>query len=84
MQSTCVALMEPIRRTKVKVRVGKVKNRKAAGEMIKSGGKKVLDWIWRLCNMTFESGLVPEDWKSPVIISLHKGKGERGQNAAMV
>ena len=45
--------------------------------MIKSGGKKVSDWIWRLCNMTFQSGLVLEDWKSPVIISLHKGKGER-------
>ena len=31
LQSTFAALMEPIRRTEVKVRVGKVKNRKAAG-----------------------------------------------------
>ena len=26
--------------------------------------------------MTFERGVVPEDWKS-VIVPLHKGKGER-------
>ena len=32
-----------IRRTEVKVRVGKLK-------------------IWRLCNMAFESGVIPEDW----------------------
>ena len=25
------------------------------------GGDRVVDWIWRLCNMTFESGAVPED-----------------------
>ena len=47
----------------VEVRVGKLKNRKAAGkdevkgEMIKGGGDRV-DWIWRLCNMDFENGVV--------------------------
>ena len=30
------------------------------GEMIKGGGDRVVDWIWRLCNMAFES-VVPED-----------------------
>ena len=56
---------EPIRRAVVEVRVGKLKNGKAAvgdestGEMIKGGGDRVLDWIWRLCNMAFESGVVP-------------------------
>ena len=35
---------EPIRRAEVKVRVGKLKNRKATGgEMIKGGGDKVVD-----------------------------------------
>ena len=35
------------------------KNRKAAGkdkvtrEMIKVGGDRLVDWIWRLCNMAF-------------------------------
>ena len=27
--------------------------------------------------MAFESGVVPEDWRSAVIIPLYKGKGER-------
>ena len=27
--------------------------------------------------MAFESGVVPEDWRSAVIVSLYKGKGER-------
>ena len=44
--------------------------------MIKGGGNRVVDWIWRLCNIAFESGVVPEDWKSAVIIPLYKGKGE--------
>ena len=46
--------------------MGKLKNGKAAGkdkitlEMIKGGGDRVMDWIWSLCNMAFESGGVPE------------------------
>ena len=27
--------------------------------------------------MTFESGVVPENWRSAVIVQLYKGKGER-------
>ena len=27
--------------------------------------------------MAFEIGVVPEDWRSAVIVPLHKGKGER-------
>ena len=35
-------------------------------------------WIWKLlCNMTLESGLVPEDGRSAGIVPLYKGKGER-------
>ena len=54
-------------RIKVDVRVKKLKNRKAAGkdevtgEMIKGGSNMVVNWIWRLCNMAFESVGVPED-----------------------
>ena len=63
--------------------MGKLKNRKAAGndkvtgEIVKGGGDMVVDWIWRLCNMVFERGVVPEDWISAVIVLLYKGKGER-------
>ena len=71
-----------IRRMEVGVRVGKLKNGKAVGkdkvirEMIKGGGDKVVDWIWRLYNIAFESGVVMEDWRSAVIVTLYKGKVE--------
>ena len=54
----------PIGRAEVEVRVRKLKNGKAAGqdeiieEMINGGGDRVLDWICRLCNMTFENDVV--------------------------
>ena len=53
---------KPIGRAEVEVRIGKLKNGQAAGkdeitgEMVKGG-----DWIQRLCNMSFESGVVHED-----------------------
>ena len=74
---------EPIRRTEVEVRVGKLKNGKAAGkdevtgEILKGGGNRVLDWIWRLCNMAFECDVMSESWRSAVIVTLYKGNGER-------
>ena len=55
---------------------GKLKNRKAlsgdeiTGEMIIGGSDRVVDWIWRVCNMSFESGIVPEGWRSGVIVPL--------------
>ena len=45
--------------------------------MIKGGGDRVVNLIWRLCNMTFECGAVAEDWRSAVIVPLYKAKGER-------
>ena len=34
---------------------------------------------WRLCNIAFESGVVPEDWRSAVIFPLYNSKGERAK-----
>ena len=71
------------------MRVGKLKNGKATGgdeitrEMIKGKGDKLVDRIWRLCNMAFESGVLPEDWRSAVIVPLYKGK-ERGLNVRII
>ena len=68
---------EPIGRAEVEVRVGKLKNGKAAGkdeitgEMVEGGGDRVVDWLWRLCNMAFESCVVNEDWMSTVIVPLY-------------
>ena len=64
------------------MRLGKLKNGKATGkdeitgEIIKGGGDRVVDWIWRLCNMAFESDVLLEDWRSAVVIPLCIGKGE--------
>ena len=74
---------EPAGRAEVEMRVGKLKNGKAAGkdeitgEMIKGGGDRVVDWIWKLCNMAFESGVMSEDRRYAVTVPLHKGKKER-------
>ena len=54
------------------MRRDKLKNGKATGKdefigkRIKGGGVKVVDWIWCLCNMAFESGIEPEYWRSAV------------------
>ena len=39
----------------------------------------VVDRIWRLCSRAFEGGVVPEDWRSAVIVPLYKGKGNRNE-----
>ena len=69
---------EPIGR--VEVRVGKLKNRKAAsgdevtGEMVKIWDYLVIDWIYMFCNMAFESVVVPEDWRCTLILPFWNGK----------
>ena len=45
--------------------------------MIKGRGERMGEWIWRMCNMAFESGVVPEGWRSAVIVPLCNGKVER-------
>ena len=65
-------------------RVRKFKNGKSAGideitgEMIKNGGKMVIDWILKLCNKAFMEGIVSRDWRRAVIVPLYKGKGDKG------
>ena len=34
------------------------------------------EWIWKLCNKAFESGVMSEDLRSAVIVPLYKGKGK--------
>ena len=45
----------------VKLKNGKASGKNITGEMIKGRGNRVVDWIWKLCNMAFESVVVPED-----------------------
>ena len=51
--------------------------RKEGGKMIKGGGDRMMDWILWLCNMAFESSVVPEEGRLAVIVQLYKGKEER-------
>ena len=63
----------------MEVRVGVLRNGKAVGkdevtgEIFRSGRELMIDNIWRLCNMTFDSGVVSEDWISAVTVPLYKG-----------
>ena len=43
----------------------------------KGGSDRVVDWIWRMFNMAFESGVVLDDWRFSVIVPLYKGKGNK-------
>ena len=67
---------DPAGRSEVEVRVGKLKNEKATSkdkiteEMAKGEGDRMIDWMWRLCNMVFESSVVPGDCRSAVIVLL--------------
>ena len=64
--------------------MGNLKNGKATvkdeitGEMIKCGGNRLVVWICRLCNIAFDSDVVPEDWSS-VIVPIYMGKGGRNE-----
>ena len=37
----------------------------------KGGGDRVVNLIWRPCNIAFENGVLPEDWRSAVIVPLY-------------
>ena len=42
----------------------KRKEKEITEEIIKGRGDRVVHWVWMLCNIAFESGIVPEDWRS--------------------
>ena len=33
-------------------------------------GDMMVNWLWRLNNMAFENGVVPEEWRSAVIVNV--------------
>ena len=37
----------------------------------------MVDWIWRLCNVAFENGVVNEDWRSAVIFRCTRVKDRK-------
>ena len=66
--------------------MGKLKNEKAPGKNevtkeVTDGVDRVVDFFWRVCNKTFESGVMLKDRRSSVIVSLYKGKGESTESS---
>ena len=47
--------------TVVEERVGKLMKGETTGKMMKAVGERMVECIWRLCKMDFESGVEPED-----------------------
>ena len=52
------------------IRIKSAGNDEVMGEMIKDGDDRVVEWIWRVFNMAFECGVVPDDWRFAVIVQL--------------
>ena len=62
--------------------VSRLKAGKAPGvcnimpEMLKAGGEVAIEWLMKLFNAVWERGVAPSDWKSGIIVPIHK-KGSR-------
>src|SRR5678815_3052026 len=63
--------------------LSKGKKGKSAGmdgvrmEMLQSGGIGVEEWLYRLYNICWRSGVVPQAWEDGCLVPLYKGKGDR-------
>ena len=58
--------------------IKKLRNNKSPGhdnitaEMIKQGGEPLSKEIHKLCNLAWEQGRAPEEWKKSILITIHK------------
>ncbi|XP_060179517.1 B3 domain-containing protein REM17-like isoform X4 [Lycium barbarum] len=46
------------------------------GEFWKSAGPAGLEWLTRLFNVIFKTAMMPEEWRSSVMVPLYKNKGD--------
>lgn len=71
---------EDIKREEVENAIRRLNMGKAAGidgitaEMLKYGGEEMISIMHRICQMAWEQGRVPGDWKKAVIVPIYKGK----------
>ena len=62
----------------MKKAVDKLQNGKSAGddrtvaELLKNGGKAVIDWLWELLQTVWRTRQVISEWKSSTLLPLHK------------
>ena len=60
----------PILASEVRSAIGRMQNGKSPGvdgvtaEMLKCGGKSVEEWMLQLCNLCWDKGVVPSDWRN--------------------
>jgi len=73
----------PIFLEEVRAAVADLRKGKACGvdgvfaEILKFGGEKMEDTIWRLCQVMFACEQIPQDWSRGIIFPLHKEGDER-------
>ena len=43
-----------------------------SGELLKVGGEVVIEWLYKIYNMVWRTGVTPEDWQRAIIVPIHK------------
>ena len=56
---------EEIRRGVGKLTKGKAGVRGSSGELLKAGGEVVIEWLFKIYNMVWRTGVAPEDGREP-------------------
>ena len=75
---------EEITLEEVQRSIARLKSRKTpgvwevSGEMLKAGGEVVAEWLHRIMNRAWKSGMVPGDWRKALVVPVHK-KGSKLQ-----
>ena len=76
-------LQEEITKEEIRRGVGKLKKGKAegvcgiSGELLKAGGEVVIEWLFKIYNMVWRTGVAPEDWQRAIIVPIHKKSSRR-------
>ena len=48
-----------------------------SGELLKAGGEIVIEWLFKIHNMIWRTGVAPEDWQRAIIVPIHKKSSRR-------
>ena len=46
-----------------------------SGEILQLAGKAMFPYLARILNTTMNNGILPGDWKTAIVIPIHKGGG---------
>ena len=48
-----------------------------SGELLKAGGEVVIEWLFKIYNMVWRTGVAPEDWQRAILVPIHKKSSRR-------